>query len=59
MIIAKVRENKYDGQKLITVPKDVAIYKGDQVLLTKLEDPNQMNNDKEVQENGTTSTRDN
>ncbi len=54
MIIAKCRVNKYDGQKLITVPKEAAIYKGDDVILTKLEDQPQMNNDKGVEDNGRT-----
>lgn len=58
MIIAKIRENKLNGQKTLTVPKKAALYKGDDVILTKLEDPTQMNNDKEVIENGGNSTRD-
>ena len=58
MIIAKCRVNKKNGQKTLTVPKDAAIYKDDHVLLTKLENNDQMNNDKEVQDNGRRSTGD-
>ena len=52
MIIAKCRINKSNGQKILTVPKKAPIYKGDNVILTKLEDQTQMNNDKEVQDDG-------
>ncbi len=55
MIIAKCRVNKSNGQKTLTVPKEAAIYKGDQVLLTKLVDPTQMNNEKEVTKDGTST----
>ncbi len=58
MITGVVRENKSNGQKTVTIPVESPIYKGDTVMITKLEDPTQMNNDKEVIENGRDSTRD-
>ncbi len=57
MITGVVRENKSNGQKTVTIPMESPIYKGDTVMVTKLEDPTQMNNDKGVQDNGR-STRD-
>ena len=52
MIIARCRINKSNGQKILTVPKKSPIDKGDDVILTKLVDQTQMNNGKEVQDNG-------
>ncbi len=52
MIIAKVRVNKANDQKTITVPKTAPIYKDDTVMLVKLKEPTKKNNDKEVQSNG-------
>ncbi len=57
MITSKVRVNKKNGQKTLTVPKDAPIYKNDLVMLVKIQEPTQMNNDKEVQYNGRDSTR--
>ena len=58
MITSKVRVNKLNGQKTLTVPKNAPIYKDDLVMLVKIEEPTQMNNEKEVQDNGR-STGDN
>ncbi len=57
MITSTCRINKSNGQKILTVPKNCNIGDEDLVLLTKIEDPTQMNNDKEVEKDGTRSAR--
>ncbi len=52
MITSKVRVNKKNGQKTLTVPKDAPIYKNDLVMLVKLQEPTQMNNDNGGDTNG-------
>jgi hypothetical protein len=37
VVIAKVRENKYSKQKIVTIPKASKIKKGDYVKIEKIE----------------------